>query len=246
MTVLARSYKSIVFEALERIAADGGGTFARATAIVEQSLRDDRLVHVTGSGHSHMVAEEVFYRAGGLAAVQAVLDPPLMLHEGARRSSDIERQEGRADELLHRYRVAKDDVVIIVSNSGRNAFPVDMATAARALGARTIAITSFDTASKVGSRHSSGKLLRDCAEIAIDNCVPVGDATLQIPGTPHMMGPISSITGMFILNLLMAEAVAALAAKGMSVDVYRSANGLPGGEDAAAVAARWDKRIIGL
>ena len=104
---------------------------ATAQDWVADALAADGLVYVTGSGHSHMIAEEVFYRAGGAAAVQAILDPALMLHQGAHRSTVLERLEGYAETVLEDYPIGPRDVLFVASNSGRNAFPIEAALFAR-------------------------------------------------------------------------------------------------------------------
>jgi uncharacterized phosphosugar-binding protein len=245
MPSLVQSYRDMVATLLDAIAADRDGSLEQAIQAVAAALADDRIIHVAGSGHSHMLAEEVFYRAGGIAAAQAMLDPDLMLHLGARRSSAMERQEGVAADLLRTYRLGPGDIVFVASNSGRNAFPVELALGARALGAVTIAITSLATAREVSSRHGSGKLLCDVCDIVIDNHVPVGDATLQVPGRGQRMGPVSTLAGVFILNAILAEAVARAEAQGRQIDVYQSANG-PGDSETGSIAERWQARIRGL
>lgn len=217
-----------------------------AREAVVAALAADRLIYVTGSGHSHMIAEEAFYRAGGIAAAQAILDPELMLHMGAQRSTQIEREEGRAERILADYPVGPGDVFIIASNSGRNAYPIEIAMAARARGATTIAITSLKHAAAAPSRHASGKRLFEVADIVIDNGGTYGDAGLPVGNDGVMMGPTSSISGIFIVNAILAEAVDQLAASGTTVDVYQSANMV--GADAAAIdiVEKWRGRIRGL
>ena len=193
--------------------------------------------------------------AGGIAAAQALLDEDLMLHRGAERSTLLERESGRAAAVLARHRVSPGDVVIIVSNSGRNAYPVEFALLARAAGAVTIALTSRQHSTAVASRHTSGKRLFELADIVLDNGGVPGDAGLQIPGLqiPGLqlpghagkMGPTSTIIGVWMLNLLLAEAVAQLAAEGISVDVWQSANA-DQGDNSAALIARWRTRLHGL
>lgn len=246
MARLTADYLGIVTATLGRIAADAGGMLAAATDAVAAALAQDRIIYVAGSGHSHMLAEEVFYRAGGIAAAQPLWEPDLMLHLGARASSAAERREGIAAEVISRYNVGPGDVVFIASNSGRNAFPIEMALEAKARGATTIAITSLATAAEVTSRHASGKLLCDLADIVIDNHVPTGDATLAIPAGGQQMGPVSTLAGVFILNAVLAEAVAGLAARGIAVDVYQSANGPNESASTPAIAQRWQSRITPL
>jgi uncharacterized phosphosugar-binding protein len=212
---------------------------------IAEVLAQGGLVYVTGSGHSHMIAEDVFFRAGGAAPVQAILDPALMLHQGAYRSTVLERLEGYARVVLQDYPIGAKDVVLIASHSGRNAFPIEAALFAREKGAKTIAITSSDHAAHVTSRHRSGRMLHEVTDLVIDNHAPYGDACLAIPNSSKRMGSTSTISGAFIVNALMAGAVANLARRGIDVDIYRSANA-GGGADAEEVVRRWRTRIRGL
>jgi uncharacterized phosphosugar-binding protein len=244
MDALRSRYRDSIVGVLDAILASSAQALDRARDAVVAALKADRLVYVGGSGHSHMIAEEAFYRAGGIAAAQAILDPDLMLHNGAVRSTKLEREEGRAEQVISLYPVGRGDVVFVASNSGRNAYPVELALAASARGATTVAITSLAHARATTSRHRSGKLLCDVADIVIDNCGIYGDAALPIEGRSVLMGPTSTISGAFIVNAVMAEAVAALAADGVEVDVYQSAN--MQGTEAEAIVARWQGRIRGL
>ena len=243
---LRDSYRDIVVTMLDRIVETQGTGFDAARSAIVNALRYDRLIYASGSGHSHMLAEEIFYRAGGLAPVQAILKPELMLHEGARRSTQLEREEGRAAAALAPYDLGTNDVVFIASNSGRNAYPIELALLARQKGATTIAITSVNHAKAVTSRHVSGKRLFEIADIVLDNCGVPGDAALSVPGHPARMGPTSTIAGVFILNALMAEAVAELAREGTIADVYISANSGNDAGETPDIFGRWQDRIRGL
>ena len=245
MTLLD-TYRDAVVGVLDRLATEQRGTLETAQAWVAQTLKQDGLVYVTGSGHSHMVAEEVFYRAGGIAPLQAILDPALMLHQGAHRSTQLERVEGYAASVLGAYPMGPKDVLFVVSNSGRNAFPIECALHARARGVRTVAITAMDYAGRVASRHSSGLTLHQIADLVIDNAVTQGDACLEIPGTGMRMGPVSTFAGAFIINVVMAGAVEKLAAEGVPVDVYGSANVDTTEAGTGAIVERWRDRIKGL
>jgi len=230
---------------LKQLVASQRDKLEVAQSWIADVLAQGGLVYVTGSGHSHMIAEEVFFRAGGAAPVQAILDPALMLHQGAQRSTVLERLEGYAQAVLQDYPIGAKDILLIASNSGRNAFPIEAALYAREKGAKTIAITSSDYAAHVTSRHKSGQMLHDVTDLAIDNHAPYGDACLTIPNSDKRMGSTSTISGAFIVNALMAEAVANLAGRGIDVDVYRSANAAGGG-DAEEMVKRWRGRIRGL
>lgn len=244
MTVRQR-YRDTVVGILDRVLSGQPASFDAARDAVANALACDRLIYVAGSGHSHLLAEEVFYRAGGIAAAQAILDPDLMLHLGAERSTLLEREEGRAERVLADYPVGPGDVVFIASNSGRNAYPIEMALACKARGATTVAITSLRHAAAITSRHGSGRLLYQVTDLVLDNGGEYGDAALVV-GSDRRMGPTSTLVGVFILNAVLAEAVDQLAARGIDVDVYQSAN-MQGAEAAAEeMIRRWQTRIRGL
>lgn len=243
---LVDEYRDSITDMLKELVSSQRDSLVLAQEWVADALAKGGLIYVTGSGHSHMIAEEVFYRAGGAAPVQAILDPALMLHQGAHRSTVLERLEGYAEIILEDYPIGPRDVVFIASNSGRNAFPIEAALYARQKGAKTIAITSGDHAAHVTSRHKSGRMLREVADLVIDNQAPYGDACLTIPHSDKRMGSTSTISGAFIINAVMAEAVANLARRGIDVDIYRSANAGGGAADAEEIVKRWRARIRGL
>jgi len=239
-------YRDRIVDILDRTVASQPAAFDAARDAVATALAADRLVHVAGSGHSHLIAEEAFYRAGGIAAAQAILDPDLMLHVSASRSTQFERETGRAERLLADYGVMPGDVVFVASNSGRNAYPIDMVLAAKARGATTVAITSLQHTRSVNSRHPSGKRLFEVSDIVLDNGAEYGDASLPVGRHGLCMGPTSTIIGVFIINAVLAEAVDRLADHGVTVDVYQSANAQ--GDEAAGdnMIQRWKPRIKGL
>jgi len=246
MSEILRRYRDQVVRVIDHVAANQVGAFEAARDAVAAALEADRLIYVAGSGHSHLIAEESFFRAGGIAAAQAILDPDLMLHVSASRSSQLEREEGQAESVLAAYEIARGDVVFVVSNSGRNAYPVEMALAAKTRGATTIAITSLLHTRSVTSRHSSGQRLFEVCDLVLDNGADYGDASLSVGSGGLRMGPTSTIGGVFLVNALMAAAVAHLGDRGIAIDVYQSANA-QGSEGAAeALVERWKPRIRGL
>ena len=245
MTTPRQRYRDQLAIIFDRILGEQSAALDAARDAVATALGTDHLVYVAGSGHSHLIAEEAFYRAGGIAAAQAILDPDLMLHLGAERSTLLERETGRAERVLADYPVEAGDVVFIASNSGRNAYPIEMALACKARGATTIALTSLRHARAITSRHHSGKLLYQVADLVLDNGGEYGDAALNV-GNDIRMGPTSTIAGVFILNAVLAEAVDQLSHNGVEVDVYQSAN-MQGAEAAAEeMIRRWQSRIRGL
>src|SRR5205085_8126865 len=122
------------------------------------------------TGHSHLLAEEIFYRAGGLARACPILDTRLMLHENAIQATYDEREEGYGATILDRYPVAAGDVLVVASNSGRNSVPIDLALEAQRRGLRTVAITNLAHSRAWPSRHNSGKTLAEVADLTLDNC----------------------------------------------------------------------------
>lgn len=179
---------------------------------------------VTGSGHSHTVAEEFYGRAGGLAFPVPIMTTELTLEEHPTKSSYVERLPGYAAILLELYGVSEGDTVLITSNSGRNAYPVEMALGAKERGAKVIAITNVDHSSKTSSRHSSGKKLMDLADIVIDNCGVEGDSAMQMEGMRAAICPTSSMANAFIVQSMVAACSEEMLKEGVEPPVFISLN----------------------
>ncbi|HEY5816878.1 MAG TPA: SIS domain-containing protein [Mesorhizobium sp.] len=225
---------------LDQIAAHLAGLFsinrdaiARAADSVEKAARADGLVYLFGTGHSHILALEVHYRAGGLAITVPILSTATMLHEGSVASSAFERMSGISETVFARYPVSARDVVVVISNSGVNAAPVEAARLAKARGATVIALTS-----QTYSRDIAGGRPRiaDIADIVLDNGGPSGDAIVAVEGSALRVGPVTTAAGASLLHAVMAEVAARLATSGEDAPVYLSAN-LPG-------AAEHNARLI--
>ena len=196
----------------------------KAAVLVAESCKKGGRFYVFGSGHSHMIAEELYLRAGGLALVHAILPPELMLHEMPNKSTFLERVEGYAPALVELHRVEARDTVLVISNSGRNPVPVDLCMAAKAKGARVIAMTSMQHSKNCTSRHSSGKRMFEVADVTIDNWGEYGDAAFPIEGLDTPIGPTSSITGITIAQALVCQVVDNLVKAGLEPPVFKSSN----------------------
>lgn len=231
-----------VRQLLDTIAATQGDAIDAAARAIESSLRRDGLLYIFGSGHSHMLAEEGHYRAGGLAAVVPVLCTPLMLHEGAVASSRFERTGLLGAAVLARYAVTDRDTILIFSNSGVNTVPVELAQAAKDNGMTVIAVIALDYAATVPA-GPAGRKLADIADIVIDNQGVPGDALVTVQETGLRTGPASTVTGAFILNAILTEVAWRLAGDGVTrPPIYLSAN-MPGAaEQNAALIERYRPR----
>mgnify|MGYP003921838979 CR=1 FL=1 len=208
----------------ERIKREQAEAIALAGRFVADALAAGGIIHTFGTGHSHLIAEEAFFRAGGIAAVNPILEERLIFLKGALESTRAERESGLARALIEREDVRAEDVAIIISNSGRNAAPVEMALEMKARGVRVIAITNLQQSRASAPAHPSGKRLYELADVAIDNCVPVGDALMALPDLTFRIGASSTVAGAAIINSIIIEAVADLIRRGKSVPILPSAN----------------------
>lgn len=215
---------------LDRIRETQSNAIARAVRVMADALGGGGTIYAFGTGHSHMLAEELFYRAGGLVKVHPVLDAPLMLHEGASRSSMVERVEGYAATLFHgAVAPGPGDAFLVFSNSGRNAVPVEAAMEAKRRGAATICVTSLAHSMSATPRNGAGKRLCEVCNVVVDNCGVPGDAAIGIGR--FTVGPTSTVVGAAIIEALVCGVVEALVADGREPEVFRSAN-VDGGDEA--------------
>ncbi len=206
------------------------GPIREAGRLVAEVLRADRLVHVFGTGHSHMLAEEGLYRAGGLAPVNAILESGLMLHEGAAVSTRLEKLSGYSPIVADKYGFEEGDLLIVVSNSGVNAAPVEMALLAREAGLNVLAICSVAYSKSAELKPGVQARLYEVADLTLDNLGEPGDAAVEVDGTGLKVGPTSTVIGAALLNAVFVEAACTLAAEGVEPPVYRSSN-MPGASE---------------
>lgn len=217
-------YYEILKEQLDRQVHEESEAIEQAAQYCAESVSKKRLIHVFGCGHSQMFAMEVFYRAGGLVPVNALLIPHLALFPKAKLSTLQERVEGFSGDYLRLENVSSDDTMIIVSISGRNAGVVDMALAAKEIGMKVVALVSKEFSSSVSSRHSSGKNLKDVADVVIDVKCVSGDACLSMEGIEAHFTGTSTILGMTVMNSITARTIELCVEKGIVPPVYVSSN----------------------
>jgi uncharacterized phosphosugar-binding protein len=215
---------------IERLQDEQMGPIREAGRLVAEVLRAERLVHVFGTGHSHMLAEEGLYRAGGLAPVNAILESGLMLHEGAAVSTRLEKLPGYSPIVADKYGFEEGDLLIVISNSGVNAAPVEIALLAREAGLKVLAICSVAYSKSVEPRRGVSARLYEIADLTLDNLGEPGDAVVEVDGTVLKVGPTSTVIGAALLNAVFVEATCTLAAEGVDPPVYRSSN-MPGASE---------------
>lgn len=217
-------YYSIIKAQLEDQFEEEGQSIKKAAEYCAQSIMKDRLIHVFGCGHSQMFAMEVFYRAGGLVQVNPLLIPHMALTPKAKLSTIQERIEGFTPSYLDLENTSEEDSMIIVSISGRNAGVVDMALAAKGKGMKVIALTSLEFTNSVTSRHSSGKLLKDVADVVIDIKCVSGDACLTMDGMEDKFCGTSTVLGMAVMEAIVAQTIENCINNGYVPPVYVSSN----------------------
>jgi uncharacterized phosphosugar-binding protein len=200
------------------------GKIDEAGAIVAGTLINDGFVYVFGTGHSHMMAEELFYRAGGLARIYPILEDALMLHNGAIKSTEMERLDGYAGLILDRYECNEKDCLIIASNSGRNAVSIDMVQEAHKRGMKVIGLTSLEHSRAQESRHASGSKLYMIGDVVLDNLGCLGDASLFIPEIDRNIAATSTSIGAMLLHAVVISAIEIMIDKGQIPEVFSSAN----------------------
>lgn len=240
--MLMQQYANQITRAIDTICTEQSEKILQAAGMVRNVLAQDGLIYVFGCGHSHILSEETFYRAGGLVSVAPILYPPLMLHEGAAESSRLEKQPGLAAQVLKGYDITEKDMLFCLSTSGINPVPVELAEAVRSRGIPTVAICSsayFDQP----SRCPNGKHLYEVADLWLDNMAPHGDACLQPQGSPIKTTPLSTITGAFLLNSILAEGMELALKDGVEVPAYLSGNIPGGGERNQSLIEKFQPRI---
>lgn len=211
-----------------------------AAKLLADTIKNDGIIYVFGCGHSHLIGLDSFYRAGGLANVSAVLDTDLMLHNGAAKSSHLERMSGIASEIIKRYCINENDLLVIISTSGKNAVPVEAAKYAKEHGIKTVGIVS---SAYFNDKPIVDKLLYECVDVYIDNCVPHGDAVINIENVPTKMGSVSTAASSYIWQSVILEASAISAKEGVSLPVYTSGNVEGGKEYNAKIIEKFLPRI---
>ncbi len=218
------TYFETVGEICARIRQTQQEKVETAAQMIADTIMGDGIIHAFGAGHSHILAEELFCRAGGLGCVNAILEPALMPHSGFDKSSRLERVPEVARLVFEDEDIRKGDLVIVASHSGINPVVVEFAALTRDRGVPLIAITSLEHSTVTPSRHSSGKKLYELASVAIDTGCPLGDAAMEVDGLLAKVAPMSTVAGAVIVQALVYLSVERMVRRGFDPPVRVSRN----------------------
>lgn len=216
-------------ELLQQVVRESGENIERAAQLVAEAMKLGGLEYVFGTGHSMLVALEAAFRAGELVRVYPILDLSMLGVPSALRASALEKLPGYAKAIVNSLRIVPNSVAIIVSNSGKNSGPVEMALELRSRGVKTIGITSFEYSRKLSPENPEAKKLYEVVDLVIDNKVPDGDAAYELSQGVRIF-PVSTIVNSFIVHLVNARAAEILIEQGYEPEVWTSVN-IPGGRE---------------
>ncbi|MEM8866977.1 MAG: SIS domain-containing protein [Verrucomicrobiota bacterium] len=235
---LAHKFYETSSKLQQQVYAANAALLKKAGQKIAACIAKDGVLHTFGSGHSQILAAEIERRAGGLVPVSSINDPA---------DGWPEQIAGYGARLFQRYayqyNVQPGDVVLVISNSGRNASPIEVALEARAAGLKVLVMTSLEMSKATTSRHPSGKKLYELGDYVLDNGGVPGDAAIDAEGFAYKVGPTSTMSGALLLNLLSMEIIEQLIAMGVTPPTYVSQNADGGAEHNEALALKYRHRI---
>ncbi|MEN4041613.1 MAG: SIS domain-containing protein [Anaerolineaceae bacterium] len=245
MSTLSVGYINTLIELLGRIRDEEMPALEKAAKLIADAIENGKSIFGFGCTHSSLPIQDLVYRAGGLILINPIYGPGIASLDvkPARLTSAIERLSGYAQLLLDNHPIAAGDVLILVSVSGRNAVPVEMAKIASERGIIVIGVTSYEYSENVTSRHPSGKKMYQFADVVIDNKVPKGDAVVGIDGFPVKFTPASGVTSVAVLHALVTLVIEQLHQRGITPPVAIAANVDGSDEHNARIWAQYKDRI---
>ncbi len=224
----ALNYLERIQSVLNTIKTKEAESIRRAALLMAESISKGGRVYMFGSGHSVIPVLDIFPRYGSFVGFFPLYDPRLMWSNvigpgGARELLWLERQEGYARVFLQSYPLEPRDCMLVFSHGGLNAAPIEVALEARAKGLKVITVSSHANIKIAKRTHSSGKILSDVADVAIDNCVPPEDALVDV-GQLEKVAAGSTVAAVAVAMSLVAETAALLAKKGAVPPTFVSPN----------------------
>ncbi|MFI9832682.1 SIS domain-containing protein [Streptomyces sp. NPDC051913] len=211
---------------LQRVRDEEAESIAAAGTLLADTVAAGGRLFAFGAGHSSLAAQDVVYRAGGLALMNLLVVPGAVGVDvmPATLGSALERVDGLASAVLDSSPLRAGDALVIISLSGRNAMPVEMAMSARARGVKVIGVTSVAYATETRSRHSSGTYLKDHCDVVLDSKIAIGDAELTLDTVPAPFAPASTVVTSALMQTMVATAATSLAERGLEPPMLRSGN----------------------
>ncbi len=222
-------FKDKIVGLLQKVENDHENLESIANKIVDCIEKGGKF-YVFGTGHSHIIGEEFYARAGGLANVYMIAPSEVTLSEHPQKSTMIERIPEYAEVIYYTNKIKKEDIVMICSNSGRNACLVELAILCKQRGTQTIALTSLQHSKSSASRHKCGKNLYQICDYVIDNFGVIGDASMELDHIKGKMGSTSTIIGCYIVQTLNMLIALEMQSRHLEVPVFISSN-LDGGDE---------------
>lgn len=246
MDSLAKKYLDTAIQLLSRIKDEETDVIEQAAKLIADAIEQGHSLFAFGCTHSSLPIQDLVYRAGGLILVNPLFGPGITALDikPTTISSAMEQMEGYAKVILDNSPIQPGDVLILVSVSGRNAVPIEMAQLARERGIKVIGVTSREYSEAVSSRHPSGKKMNDFADINLDNKAPKGDAVLEAEGVPQKFTPVSGVTSIALLQALIAATIEDLLGRGIVPPIFLAANVDGGKEYNARLLEQYHDRIF--
>ncbi|MEE2659885.1 MAG: SIS domain-containing protein [Candidatus Latescibacterota bacterium] len=199
-----------------------------AAQICTDSIATGGLVFLFGAGHSRMMCEEMTPRQGCFVGFFALVELAVSTHSSIvgtnslRGPLHLEKYDGYAEEILKSFKFGPHDAMILISTSGIRPLIVEMAQGAKQRGMPVIALTAREHGENSPPAHSSGQKLIDIADVVLDNRAPSGDCVLGLEGLEWRTGPVSTITGAMLINMLRCEVAERLLARGIKPELLPS------------------------
>lgn len=231
MNSMSIDYLRHIEEILKKVETTQFDKIEAASGVIADAIANKNCIYIFGASHAGILAQEMFYRTGGLAVVNAILPSEFMLNtRPVTQTSSMEKLNGYPAVILKHSDIKSGDVLLLHSVSGRNTAAIEMAIIAKEMNVKTIAITNMEYTTNVTSRHSSGKKLYEVCDIVIDNCGDFEDSSMLLPNMSQKIAPTSSVIGCTIVNMIEVRTVEYLLEKGVEPPVFHSAN-VDGGEE---------------
>lgn len=238
LSPLAETYRASVTDLLAHVAAANGPALAAAGAAIGRSLAGGGVLHTFGSGHSEILSRELIGRAGGLAPVSGIVDPG-----GGAAENVLGYGRLLAERYDRHYGLRAGEVIVVISNSGKNVAPIEVALFAQEKGLTVVGLCALKMSRTATTLHPSGRRLHEIADHVLDNGGQPGDAAVELAPGGLRAGPTSTLGGAWLLNLLALEAIDWLRQHGHDVPLVRSQNQPGGAEHNRALGARYRARL---